>query len=1536
MVTVWSTNGKSFLDNRLVTLTFGGNAMKDTHYAVTPSDADGEEMGHQVWLLRHDSGGSSVKLTVTATANDIHDGPRTIEVDAFLDGESLGATQITINDDDRETVAPVFDEGTEIERSVAEDTPAGVGIGAPFMATDDDDDPLTYSLEGADAAFFDIGRTSGQLLTKVALDYETKAEHTLTVTVNDGYGGASSIDVKVLVTDVDEPPEAPSAPQVSPSRSDTTSLDVTWDEPNNKGPEIDDYDLRYRVEGTVGWTDGPQDVAIRSAMIANLIQDTVYEVQVRAWNEEGGGDWSPSGRGAPGDTMPSGATLSDLKVEEYKADPEERPNVSALTPPFNPDVLSYRVLAGGGVPFLEVTAPTNAATATVAWSGPAAVKPSTSRRRVVQLDYGMNVIGVTVTAESGATRTYTVKVRRANGPIELAVGMGFVNSVFYLISGGVSVEESGRSVAQRFTTGRHPTGYALAQIIVKAYGSGSSVVRNFHARVDASIWSVDGDGNPGEELFDLRSTIVGDDEAVPLLLGPPAPQFLQSETEYFLVLKSKKEDFRVSKAPNRAEVSHHDGWDIANHFHTSSDGGSSWTARSDGESIALNIWGIRQPGSTAAQEAASPLTAEFGNVPASHDGETPFTVEIRFNETPHGTGGDLPGMTDETLQAIIGVTNGAVTSVARVNRNGAHRIVTIEPEGNGAVTVSLAPSANCDEVESLCTEDGGSLETLLTIAVPGPDVTEVTPLTASFEDVPAEHDGSSSFRLKLVFSEPLFDGSEAFDNNRAVRDALAVSGGTVMGTRRVDPGAFDAWRVRVRPSGDGAVTVSLAPAPDCAAAGALCTPDGRALSNAVAERVAGPADGDTRSVAPPLTASFADVPVEHDGNTPIELKLLFSEAVFDGSEPFDKNKAVRDALAVSGGTIAGTRRVDPGAFDAWRVRVRPSGHDAVTISLSPSPDCAAAGALCTPDGRALSNLVAARVQGPAGLAVADARVEEGEGAVLAFEVTLDRARQQETTVDYATGDGSAEAGLDYEAASGTLRFAPGETAKTVSVTVLDDAHDEGEETMTLALSNPSGAYLADGEATGTIENTDPMPQAWLVRFGRTASVHVLDAVEERLQGEAPSESWARLGGYRIGGGPDVSEAVSRPSTPDRQLWDEVTETDSGGRDMSLNQLLLGSAFHLVSNPEDTGSRLRLSAWGRVATSGFDGREDRVSFDGTVTTATLGVDGIFERWLTGLAVAYSRGEGAYFMADTDAAELESTLTSLHPYAAWRASDRVTLWGLVGYGSGSLELVRQEAMSTDLTLTMGAVGVRGEVLSQPRGLTLAIRSDALWSQTSSEATAGLVATEADASRLRLVLEGSRPVEFKDGGSFTPVLEVGLRHDGGDAEEGSGVEVGGRLGYRSAFGLSVEVSLRALVAHEAEDYEEWGASGSLRYDPGRQGLGLTASVSPSWGLSPGGVGELWSRPDTRGLAGGSALAHPLGRVQGELGYGLAILNSRGILTPYARVALSEGADQAWHLGTRLALREFLDMSLEATRRQREGERAAHDLALLVNLPW
>ena len=81
----------------------------------------------------------------------------------------------------------------------------------------------------------------------------------------------------------------------------------------------------------------------------------------------------------------------------------------------------------------------------------------------------------------------------------------------------------------------------------------------------------------------------------------------------------------------------------------------------------------------------------------------------------------------------------------------------------------------------------------------------------------------------------------------------------------------------------------------------------------------------------------------------------------------------------------------------------------------------------------------------------------------------------------------ATAGEDYTPVSGTLTFAPGETAKSAAVPILDGVIDEGEEAFTLLLSNASGARIADGVATGTIVNSDLLQKMWLSRFGRTVA-----------------------------------------------------------------------------------------------------------------------------------------------------------------------------------------------------------------------------------------------------------------------------------------------------------------------------------------------------------------------------------------------------------------------------------------------------------------
>ena len=213
-----------------------------------------------------------------------------------------------------------------------------------------------------------------------------------------------------------------------------------------------------------------------------------------------------------------------------------------------------------------------------------------------------------------------------------------------------------------------------------------------------------------------------------------------------------------------------------------------------------------------------------------------------------------------------------------------------------------------------------------------------------------------------------------------------------------------------------------------------------------------------------LTASFANVPADHNGGN-FTFQLSFSENVDAGYA------RIRDhALTVTGGSIASASRITQGSNQGWNVEVNPTGNGPVTITLPETTDCDASGAICTDDSRKLSHSTLATVAGPPAISVSDATVQEAEGAALVFTATLSHASSRTVTVDYATSDGTAVAGSDYTAASGTLTFNAGDTSQTVQVTVLTDSEDESQETLTLTLSNPSQATLDDGAGTGTIEN----------------------------------------------------------------------------------------------------------------------------------------------------------------------------------------------------------------------------------------------------------------------------------------------------------------------------------------------------------------------------------------------------------------------------------------------------------------------------------
>ncbi len=296
-----------------------------------------------------------------------------------------------------------------------------------------------------------------------------------------------------------------------------------------------------------------------------------------------------------------------------------------------------------------------------------------------------------------------------------------------------------------------------------------------------------------------------------------------------------------------------------------------------------------------------------------------------------------------------------------------------------------------------------------------------------------------------------------------------------------------------------------------------------------------------------LTASFANMPADHNGEN-FTFQLIFSENVDAGYA------RIRDhAFTVTGGSIASASRITQGSNQSWNVEVNPTGNEAITITLPETTDCDAARAICTDDERMLSHTTSAIVAGPPAISVSDAAAQEEEGAVLEFSVTLSHASSRTVTVAYATSDGSAQAGSDYTAKTGTLTFNPGDTSQTVSVTVLTDSDDEGEETLTLTISNPSQATLDDASGIGAIENgesssgtqEDPPAVLLTATFRNMPATHNGSAFTFDLSfSENVKAGYARIrdDAFTISGASTIASAV-RKTQGSNQNWTITVQPD---------------------------------------------------------------------------------------------------------------------------------------------------------------------------------------------------------------------------------------------------------------------------------------------------------------------------------------------------------------------------------------------------------
>ena len=642
------------------------------------------------------------------------------------------------------------------------------------------------------------------------------------------------------------------------------------------------------------------------------------------------------------------------------------------------------------------------------------------------------------------------------------------------------------------------------------------------------------------------------------------------------------------------------------------------------------------------------------------------------------------------------------------------------------------------------------------------------------------------------------------------------------------------------------------------------------------------------------------------------------------------------------------------------------------------------------------------------LSVNDVEVKEGPYRRVEFTVTLSKALEKGAWFYYRVRESSpvsAKRGVDFSASTGK-KFASIRAGATehriMAALVIDDSHDEDPETFEVVLSDANGAAIADAVGVATIVNDDPMPAAFLARFGRTVAEQALDGIAGRIAAPRAAGMQGAIAGQALsfnpGSGSPGSQtgaandnaasvgfsgtgplALSGLDAPAGRFGPAGLGAGFGhgvhgfgqgfaqSRTMTGLEALLGSSFTATGETDATGGSLAF--WGLAAQSSFDGREGTFSLDGETTTAMLGADYARGRWLVGLALMQSSGEGGY--ADRAASprpalqtcpedadeslcngavregdgDVEASLTAAVPYAAIQSSERLRLWGAAGYGTGEVTLkpAMGGSLKSDLSWTMAAAGARSDLLQPPKegsGPTLALTADALWARTSSEKTHELAASDSDVTRLRLGLEGGYAIATEAGGRIVPRVEIGARHDGGDAETGFGVELGGGIAWTDpAIGLSLDLSGRTLIAHGSDELEDRGFAASLAFDPDpatRRGPSLTLRQRIG-GRAEGGLDALFA---TDPLADRAGTAESTSRWQAEAAYGLPAFSGRFTGSPHVGLGLATGA-RDYTLGWRLspaanANAPDLSFGVKATRRESDTAAPEHIAGFELRARW
>ena len=502
------------------------------------------------------------------------------------------------------------------------------------------------------------------------------------------------------------------------------------------------------------------------------------------------------------------------------------------------------------------------------------------------------------------------------------------------------------------------------------------------------------------------------------------------------------------------------------------------------------------------------------------------------------------------------------------------------------------------------------------------------------------------------------------------------------------------------------------------------------------------------------------------------------------------------------------------------------------------------------------------------------------------------------TLTAGSSDDTAERDVDYEAfdvLTVTIPAGSSEERETFMLSPIEDDIVEGSEILTVTGESELNVAsdrvtirdedLVGARAEGTgrtlfllaraigSESLAAIEERFATgRSGRRARLGALSTLSSRVEGGweglaaglAPPSAASASGAVGGGAGSRGEAGTRVPSTPGVALGIPAPDRTFGklgwldGISFTTPLRQGPAAAERPANTAGDGGGWML--WGRTATTRMAVQAaPGAQANGDIFTMHMGVDThLGSRVLLGVAVSHNRGKLGYALgseAGAGPAAVDGGLTSAQPYLHWTPRSGLEVWSLGGLGRG--ELMTSDTfgtVDTGIDMRLAAGGIRQEATA---GGGVAVKADVFHVALESEAQANLPSARATATRGRMLIELASAWAPSPSALVQPRVEMGGRWDGGGDVGGMGAEVGGGLSLvHAGLGMELTGAGRYLLAHQAEGFEEWGASVALRAGSGVTRQGPWISIEPELGAAASQTQALWGTQAGPGLRPGAVV--------------------------------------------------------------------------------